>query len=135
MSYNGDDFERVLQETIFQAIFKEIESLREWYFYEPKHTQVNREFYAFLEKLSSKEMSVYKRVRLAVNTYRKFYMYMKFYYPQTNTIDIELLTEDIEAEGSMKLLKKRGRPNGSKNQPKGNKKGNMKKEVPKKDDA
>lgn len=132
MSYNGNEFERVLQETIFQAIFKEIESLREWYFYEPKHTQVNREFYAFLEKLASEEMSVDKRVRLAVNTYRRFYMYMKLYYPQTNTIDIELLTEDIEAEGSMKLLKKRGRPKGSKNKAKGNKKGNMKKEVSKK---
>ena len=59
MSYNGNEFERVLQETIFQAIFKEIESLREWYFYEPKHTQVNREFYAFLEKLASEEIFPY----------------------------------------------------------------------------
>lgn len=115
MAYNGDEFDRILKETEFQAIFKEIEQLREWYFYEEKHTQVNREYYAFLKKISNGKLSVNDRLGLAVELYRKFYEYMCLYYPQTGSINIELLTEDIEAEGSMKPLKKRGRPKGSKN--------------------
>lgn len=135
MPYNNKDFNRILKETIFQTLFKEIESLREWYFFEPKHSIVNKEYYSFLDSIAKDGLSADERLTLAISTYRKLYQYMTLFYSQQNTVDIDLLTEDIASEGTMKPLKKRGRPKGSKNKPKSFEKGNknnIKKEVSKK---
>ena len=88
MSYNNKDFNRILKETVFQALFKEIESLREWYFYESKHTVVNKEYYSFLAAISKDDLSVDERLTLAINTYRKFYQYLTIFYSQQNNIDM-----------------------------------------------
>ena len=118
MPYSNKDFKRILKETVFQALFKEIESLREWYFYEEKHSVVNKEYYSFLEAISKDDLTVDERLTLAISTYRKFYQYLTVFYAQQNNIDIDLLTEDIASEGSMKPLSKRGRPRSSKNKAK-----------------
>lgn len=135
--YSEKKFEKILKQTYFDAIKKEIDNLREWYFYEDKHTQFNEEYYIFIGKLSDGKLSVDDRLNLAINMFNKAYQYMCLFYPTAPKLDVDLLTEplgeEMEAEKQEHLQKyaaekkKVGRPKGSTNKKrKGNKKNEQK---------
>lgn len=138
--YSEKKFENILKQTYYDAIVKEIDNLREWYFYEDKHSQFNEEYYIFKGKLCNGKLSIDDRLNLAISMYSKAYQYMCLFYSVSPKLDVDLLTEpfgeDMEKERQEQIdalkdktnEKKRGRPKGSKNKKvKGNKKnGNRK---------
>ncbi len=72
----------------FDAIKKEIENLREWYFYEPKHEMFNSVYYEFLEKANAPNLTAKEKLNLAESYYGEAIVYLKHYYPMVRP-DIE----------------------------------------------
>lgn len=119
--FSEKKFEKILKQTYYDALVKEIENLREWYFYEDKHSQFNEEFYIFKGKLCDGKLSIDDRLNLAIGMFSKAYQYMCLFYSSSPKLDVDLLTEpwgedlEIERQENNAKEKKRGRPKGSKN--------------------
>lgn len=135
--FSEKKFEKILKQTYYDALVKEIDNLREWYFYQDEHTQFNEEYYIFKGKLCDGKLSVDDRLNLAISMFSKAYQYMCLFYPISPKLDVDLLTEpfgeELESErqehqkkyGADK--KKVGKPRGSTNKKsKGNKKNERK---------
>ncbi len=134
MIYNEKDFENILSQTYYDALVKEIDNLREWYFFEDIHAQFNEEYYIFKGKVSGGKLNIDERLNLAVSMFSKAYQYMCIYYSTSPKLDVDLLTEpfgeDLELEQkqiNVSKKKKRGRPKGSKNKKEKQNKGKGKK--------
>ncbi len=99
----------VLLITEYNAIKNELTSLREWYFYEPKHNEFNALYYEFLEKTSSEGLSNEDKLKIAESYFMEAMVYLKKFYPMVRR-DIEppFLEESIRAStyNNMKPMNK-----------------------------
>lgn len=115
------DADRMLLITIVDAIKQEMSNLREWYFYEPKHTEFNALYYDFLFEVNQ-DSTLEEQVEVCHKYYKKMIEFLNEFYPQS-PVDVDIL--DIvekqvnQSAKQKKKPKKRGRPKGSKNKSKG----------------
>lgn len=117
------DAERMIATTIIDAFVKEMQNLREWYFYEPQHKAFNALYYDFIDELGGDNLSQTEKVQICYKYFTQAIEFMNEFYPET------CLGEDIRGSDEPQLsvpsksakksgTKKRGRPKGSKNKPK-----------------
>lgn len=132
--------DRLMAIIIIDAFKEEMKKLREWYFYEAKHSDFNALYYEFLEAVNKPHTSLEEQIDICYEYYIKAVDYMNVFYPD-NRMDVELLSFDMDnpyypdvvvnfrspsnrrktkrkSESSKPKPttgKKRGRPKGSKN--------------------
>ncbi len=85
--------------TEYEAIKKEIENLREWYFYEPKHAIVNAVYYEFMEKTNAPNLTAKEKLNMAESYFAEVIEYLKHFYPVVRPeIDAPILEKSISAK-------------------------------------
>ena len=114
------DADRMLLITIVDAIKQEMSNLREWYFYEPKHTEFNALYYDFLFEVNQ-DSTLEEQVEVCHKYYKKVIEFFNHFYPES-PVDVDIL-DIVEKQANQsakkkKKPKKRGRPKGSKNKSK-----------------
>lgn len=81
----------ILQTVEIQAIEKEMDILRDQYFYDAKHEDFNALYYEFLEATNKEGISLSQRLSVCESFFLKAVAYMNIYYPNYR-IDTDLLT-------------------------------------------
>ncbi len=83
----------------FDAIKKEMENLREWYFYESRHTNFNAMYMEFLEKTGKTELTSEERLKIAESYYAEAIAYMNYFYPAIRPdIEVPVLQKSTRAK-------------------------------------
>ncbi|WP_324823527.1 hypothetical protein [Sinanaerobacter sp. ZZT-01] len=87
----------ILQTVEIQAIEKEMDILRDQYFYDAKHEDFNALYYEFLEATNKDGLSLSKRLSVCEGFFLKAVAYMNLYYPDYR-MDVDLLTFGLAEE-------------------------------------
>lgn len=98
----------ILQTVEIQAIEKEMDVLRDQYFYDAKHEDFNALYYEFLETTNKEGLSLSKRLTVCEGFFLKAVEYMNLYYPNYR-VDTDLLTFEPSAENPKKPTTSKGR--------------------------
>lgn len=103
----------ILQTIEIQAIEKEMDVLRDQYFYDVKHEDFNALYYEFLEATNQEGLSLSKRLTISEGFFLKAVEYMNLYYPDYR-MDTDLLTFGLleEMPKGPKTSEKPKRPKG-----------------------
>lgn len=91
------DAKSILQIVEIQAIEKEMDVLRDQYFYDAKHEDFNALYYEFLEATNKDGLSTSERLSICERFFLKAVEYMNLYYPDYR-IDTNLLTSGLTEE-------------------------------------
>ena len=102
--------DRLLAVIEIDAIKKEIELLRDQYFYEPQHADFNAFFYEYLEEVNRDGLSLEERLNISYKSFTKAIAYMNTFYPD-HRMDVDLLSFDIDNPYYPEILVKFPRKN------------------------
>ena len=114
------DAERLIATTIIDAFVKEIQNLREWYFYEPRYKEFNALYYDFMDELGGDYLSQTEKVEICYKYFTQAIEFMNVFYPAVclgeESSDYEE-PEIVHTKSAPKKSgsRKKGRPKGSKN--------------------
>ena len=111
------DAERMIATTIIDAFVKEIQNLREWYFYEPQHKAFNALYYDFMTELGGDNLSQTEKVNVCYKYFTQAIEFMNDFYPEV------CLGEDSSGSEEPEIIhpkstkkkqgsRKKGRPKG-----------------------
>ena len=87
--------DRLLAVIEIDAIKKEIELLRDQYFYQPQHSDFNAFFYEYLEEVNRDGLSLEERLNISYKAFTKAVAYMNTFYPD-HRMDVDLLGFDTD---------------------------------------
>lgn len=87
--------DRLLAVIEIDAIKKELELLRDQYFYLPQHTDFNAFFYEYLEEVNRDGLSLEERLSVSYKAFTKAVAYMNTFYPD-HRMDVDLLSFDAD---------------------------------------
>ena len=87
--------DRLLAVIEIDAIKKELELLRDQYFYLPQHTDFNAFFYEYLEEVNRDGLSLEERLNISYKAFTKAVAYMNTFYPD-HRMDVDLLGFDTD---------------------------------------
>ena len=102
--------DRLLAVIEIDAIKKELELLRDQYFYLPQHTDFNAFFYEYLEEVNRDGLSLEERLNISYKAFTKAVAYMNTFYPD-HRMDVDLLSFDIDNPYYPEILVKFPRKN------------------------
>lgn len=107
--------ERMWQITIIDAMKQEMANLREWYFYEAKHTDFNALYYEFISEVNN-AITLDEQVEVCYKYYKKAIEFLNGFYPQSSvdTDVLDIIEKQEQKSEKKKKNKKSGRPKGSK---------------------
>jgi len=86
--------DRLLAVIEIDAIKKELELLRDQYFYQAQHADFNAFFYEYLEEVNRDGLSLEERLSVSYKAFTKAVAYMNAFYPD-HRMDVDLLSFDI----------------------------------------
>lgn len=112
------DAKTILETIQIQAIEKEMDVLRDQYFYDAKHEDFNTLYYEFLEAINKDGLSTSKRLAVCEKFFLKAVEYMNLYYPNYR-VDTDILTFEPPAEKPKrpKTSKSRSKKKTKRNRP------------------
>ena len=87
--------DRMLAVIEIDAITKELQLLRDQYFYEPQHSDFNAFYYEYLDEVNRDGLSLEERLNISYRAYTRAIAYMNTFYPD-NRMDVDLLSFDID---------------------------------------
>lgn len=87
--------DRLLAVIEIDAIKKELELLRDQYFYLPQHTDFNAFFYEYLEEVNRDGLSLEEKLNISYQAFTKAVAYMNTFYPD-HRMDVDLLSFDTD---------------------------------------
>ena len=87
--------DRMLAVIEIDAITKELQLLRDQYFYEPQHSDFNAFYYEYLDEINRDGLSLEERLNISYRAYTRAIAYMNTFYPD-NRMDVDLLSFDID---------------------------------------
>ena len=87
--------DRLLAVIEIDAITKELQLLRDQYFYEPQHSDFNAFYYEYLDEVNRDGLSLEERLNISYRAYTRAIAYMNTFYPD-NRMDVDLLSFDID---------------------------------------
>ena len=87
--------DRMLAVIEIDAITKELQLLRDQYFYESQHSDFNAFYYEYLDEINRDGLSLEERLNISYRAYTKAIAYMNTFYPD-NRMDVDLLSLDID---------------------------------------
>ena len=87
--------DRLLAVIEIDAIKKELELLRDQYFYQPQHADFNAFFYVYLEEVNRDGLSLEERLSVSYKAFTKAVAYMNTFYPD-HRMDVDLLSFDAD---------------------------------------
>ena len=87
--------DRLLAVIEIDAIKKELELLRDQYFYLPQHTDFNAFFYEYLEEVNRDGLSLEERLNISYKAFTEAVAYMNTFYPD-HRMDVDLLSFDTD---------------------------------------
>ena len=87
--------DRMLAVIEINAITKELQLLRDQYFYEPQHSDFNAFYYEYLDEVNRDGLSLEERLNISYRAYTRAIAYMNTFYPD-NRMDVDLLSFDID---------------------------------------
>ena len=102
--------DRLLAVIEIDAIKKEIELLRDQYFYQPQHADFNAFFYEYLEEVNRDGLSLEERLNISYKAFTKAIAYMNTFYPD-HRMDVDLLSFDTDNPYYLEVLVKFPRKN------------------------
>lgn len=102
--------DRMLAVIEIDAITKELQLLRDQYFYEPQHADFNAFFYEYLEEVNRDGLSLEERLNTSYKAFTKAIAYMNTFYPD-HRMDVDLLSFDMDNPYYPEILVKFPRKN------------------------
>ena len=87
--------DRLLALIEIDAIKKELELLRDQYFYQPQHADFNAFFYEYLEEVNRDGLSLEERLNISYKAFTEAVAYMNTFYPD-HRMDVDLLSFDTD---------------------------------------
>lgn len=87
----------ILQTVEIQAIEKEMDVLRDQYFYDAKHEDFNALYYEFLEAINKDGLSTSEKLTICEGFFLRAVEYMNLYYPDYR-MNTDLLTSGLAEE-------------------------------------
>ena len=102
--------DRLLAVIEIDAIKKELELLRDQYFYQPQHADFNAFFYEYLEEVNRDGLSLEERLNISYKAFTEAVAYMNTFYPD-HRMDVDLLSFDTDTPYYPEVLVKFPRRN------------------------
>lgn len=102
--------DRMLAVIEIDAITKELQLLRDQYFYEPQHADFNAFYYEYLDEVNRDGLSLEERLNISYKAFAKAIAYMNTFYPD-HRMDVDLLSFDIDNPYYPEILVKFPRKN------------------------